>query len=125
MPLAMRTTIPGIALAGALSLGLGCGFDSGEPLPPTEGACAQAPGPLLDCPPAVIETPEDACQKLLACGAIALDVPDNDSAPIDYDGCLSFFNRLDEFRIDFALECIQSSTCDDLQDPVCLRHGED
>lgn len=121
MPLVMRRGVAGIALASALALAAGCDFE-GSQLPPTEGRCAQAPGPLLDCPAAPIETPEDACRKLLECGAIVLE---NEDGGGDYFDCLDFLEGLPGYRLDFALACVETSTCDDLKVATCLEHGDD
>lgn len=76
--------------------------------------------PILGCPPPSVSTQaftiEDACDRLVECGAIALDIPEDEWSP-DWIRCVQNL-RGDEFsadRLEFTLRCIEVSTCQDLQ----------
>jgi hypothetical protein len=102
----MRGPIIAFAVAVCLS---GCGTDPMEdPQPPLTGDCAHAGGTLLGCDSGPIETAEDACAKLLACGAIALissDYPDRND-------CLRAIGGMPDESQALALACIDASSCD-------------
>jgi len=77
----------------------------------------------------VIETAEDACFRLVHCGAIPLQ--SDEDYVFDWDHCVSDVDRLPEYRYDLALSCIQNSSCDQLKDdslrnpdrPPCIDFG--
>ena len=89
--------------------------------PGAEDRCARSPGELLGCPETTVSTPEDACLRLVACGSIPLDAENQ----FDYLACLNALEQLPRFRIDIALACVELSTCEELQEAVCLEYGDD
>jgi hypothetical protein len=119
------------AACGLLAALAACDYDSG-----THGvrsACAEPGGAGLDCEPLPIETAEDACWKLVECGAIALEA----EGRFDWDRCVSHVRGLPSYRQDFALACIEGARCDELlfagspnpsrnpsNFPPCLQHGD-
>ncbi len=113
---------PALALGPLLVLLLAasaCGTDPAEEAqPPLQGDCAHAGGTLLGCDFGPIENAEDACDKLLECGAIALI---SDGADRNY--CLRFISGMPDERQALALACIEVSSCDLLRGAVdiCLE----
>ena len=74
------------------------------------GRCASG-GFLNDCPTIEL-TPEAACTRMVECGSIPLDAPDNN---FDWGRCVDRIDGLDADRVDFVLACIATSTCDALR----------
>jgi hypothetical protein len=100
----------------------GCSFDG--PKPGIQDVCSTASGRPLGCESVPIDTAEDACAKLAACGAIPIEDP-NPDAP-DFPDCVDNINSLDDFRFEFALACVEVSTCDELvSTPSCFEHGDE
>jgi len=116
----MRRPPPALALLlGLLLAPVACGTDPlEEPQPPLQGDCAHAGGTLLGCDYGPIDTVEQACQKLLDCGVLALT---SDGADRSY--CLRFIGGMPDERQALALACIEVSSCDLLRgDPdICLE----
>ena len=124
----------GAALLVALIVQGGCG--DGESLQGTREPCATASGTLLGCDDLPIESPEDACWRLVECGVIPLE-HEGDNV-LDWTACVRFIERLTGARYDYTLQCIEASTCDDLtvgnspvnpgtsdpQLPLCLQYGD-
>ena len=113
-----------IAAALLVSAAAGCSFDN-EAKPGVQGVCFTPAGTPLGCENAPIETTEDACNKLVACGAVLIENEDRQGT---YPACLDFIDRLQGFRYDFALACIEASTCEELTSTstiTCLEHGEE
>ncbi|RMH38055.1 MAG: hypothetical protein D6689_20220 [Deltaproteobacteria bacterium] len=77
----------------------------------SRGPCATPAGAPLACPdaPGAIETPEDACWKLVDCGVIPLVDEDR-----GWEFCVRRLERLTDAALDYALACIDAATCDDL-----------
>jgi hypothetical protein len=102
------------------------------------GECGNAGGTLLGCDDAPIETPEDACWRLVECGAIPVQNPeDQPRCCFDWARCVEELSELPEWRQAFTLACIEASTCDqlkwsnpdrptnnDLELPSCLQYGD-
>jgi hypothetical protein len=110
-----------LALAAAAWLA-GCGSDPAEDnQPPLGGDCAHAGGTLLGCDFGPIDSPEDACDKLLDCNAIAL-ISDGYA---DRNDCLRYIGGLPDERQALALDCIEASSCDVLRGDLelCLEGG--
>ena len=121
--------------AAAILFGLsGCG--DGESLQGTREPCSTASGTLLGCDDDPIESPEDACWRLVECGVIPLD--HETEWVLDWASCVGEIERMSEARYEYTLNCIESSSCDDLRvgnspvnpgssDPVlplCLQYGD-
>ena len=122
------------AVLGAATLVAACG-DEGS-IQGVRQPCASASGTLLGCDDTTIETPEDACWRLVECGVIPLE-HDEDNI-FDWANCVYQIERLSEPRYDFALQCVETSSCDDLKVgnspvdpriwdqsiPLCLQFGD-
>lgn len=125
----LRSCLASAAAALALA---GCDFDDG-----THGlraTCAEPSGSALDCERPAIETAEDACWKMVACGAIPID----ESGSFDWPRCVSYIRGLESFRRDFSLACVEHAPCHELvfsgspdspsrnpeNFPACLQHGD-
>lgn len=92
----------------------GCG-DAG-----TADVCASG-GILNDCDDAA-QTVEAACDRLVACGATALDDPDGNR---DWAGCVDYLGRrVSEAERRYVVACIAASPCDELRSRSCLDFGE-
>jgi len=122
----------GLCLAGAtLALLLvACGDD--EPSPGARAACA-AGGELTDCPDAE-RTPEEACWRLVDCGAISIRGENENS--FNWGRCVDFIETETPDRERLVINCIAASTCDQLrvngspQNPntnqmYCIQLGRD
>ena len=109
-----RRTLLALAMAAGLA---GCGTDPQEDnQPPLTGDCAHAGGTLLGCDFGPIESAEEACDKLLECGAIVLV----SSGYPDRNDCLREIGGLPDERQALALACIQASSCDTLRGDLDL-----
>lgn len=103
-----------------------CGAcDDGMPTEGTRGPCA-AGGQVLDDPRCfAVETPEDACWKLVDCGVILL-LNDADPNAFDWDNCVARIEGMQSNDQRFALACVEAASCDQLDDgggdPDCLEH---
>lgn len=114
----------------------GCGDDGATP--GVRGECASFGGAGLECEAAPIESPADACERLLECGVIPLENPE--SSPdccFDWARCMAEIEGLDDFNREIVYACIEASSCDDLKTdrspegpgrsepslPLCLQHG--
>jgi hypothetical protein len=90
----------------------------------TRGPCAAGGQVLGDCPEPV-ETPEDACWKLVDCGVIPLESMDQ----ADWADCVDrFVVYQDSDQIDSVLACMDAASCDALQTqypgmwPDCMEY---
>jgi hypothetical protein len=101
-----------------------------DPRRAPRGVCDTAAGALAGCAP---DTPSDtpltieaACDRLVRCGAFALEgSQEGQDRDRDWQNCLNTL-RGDEFtaeRLRFTLDCVQVSTCDDLRQDHCLDFG--
>ncbi len=130
-----RTRLLAWIVAGLWVGAVGCGDD--DSLQGTRDVCANASGTLLGCDEPTIDTPEDACWRLVDCGAIPLEHVDDHV--LDWATCVRQIESFSEPRYDYTLECIQTSSCDDLKVdgspvdpsrwprsvPLCLQYGDE
>jgi hypothetical protein len=79
------------------------------------GFCA-AGGALNQCP-ASAQTPEAACSRLVACGAIPLNSDDNMTNAFDWARCMNRMGRADPTQTRLMVSCILASACDQLKVP--------
>jgi hypothetical protein len=86
-----------------------CGDD--ESSPGARSECA-AGGELNDCPDSE-RTPEDACWRLVECGAIGIKGRDDNS--FTWNRCADFLETAADDRQKLAIDCIAASTCDQLR----------
>jgi len=122
----MRFTL---AVLGAALLVVGCGAGSDGTSEGTRGACSRG-GVLEPCPP-IDHTPEAACTRLVQCGAIPEQAPQD--YQFDWDRCVDHLEGLTTTAADLVISCIAASSCDILrssnpQDPdprdmACVRLG--
>jgi hypothetical protein len=113
----------GAVIAAALlaSIAAGCSFDN-DAKPGVQGACFSPTGTPLGCDDQPIESSEDACNKLIACGV----VPVENEMGFDYSDCLELIDELESFQFEFALACIEASSCEELASTsTCVEHGEE
>ena len=73
--------------------------------------CSGPGGAFVECELAPVETVEDACFRLVECGVIPLVDEDG----FAWDDCVRNTEELSSDRRRFVLECVDASTCDDLQ----------
>jgi len=99
----MRGAILCAAAAVALA-GAACDGDG------TRGPCASGAG--LGCP-AAVTTAEEACSRLVSCGAIPLQSDNNDV--FDWGKCADRIEGLTDDRARLVVACVAASTCDDLR----------
>jgi hypothetical protein len=83
-------------------------------------------GALTDCPDAE-RTVEAACWRLVDCGRIAVDNPDEDGNPFndnDWGSCVEGIEDETADRETIIINCIASATCDELRvDDFCFEFG--
>ena len=107
-----------------------------RPVPGVRGPCAVSAGPLSECEREPIECAEDACWRLVDCGALAVNRPDEDEdcGFCDWRSCVAFVEDLPDGQYDLALNCVEAATCDQLKapgspedpdPPPCLEQGDD
>lgn len=77
----------------------------------TRGLCAEG-GELNACRDAV-QTPWDACWRMVNCGALPVHQMDPDRD--DFDDCLEQIETMQAPAQQLAIECIAASTCDQLR----------
>jgi hypothetical protein len=97
-----------------------CGEGTG-----TSAECAFG-GELTACGDAR-QTVEDACWRLVDCGAIDVDIEDEmNPGAFDWGVCVDFLGSRTEDRQRVMLSCIAASTCDELhsgQYEICFAFG--
>ena len=108
--------------------------DTDGPVPGVREPCAVGAGPLQECAAAPIETPEDACWRLVACGALAVNRPDEaeDCGFCDFRSCVALVEAMGEDQMELALACVEAAPCDQLKTegapenpdpPRCFEQG--
>ncbi len=116
-------------LAALGTLSFACSAENGR-LQGTREPCATASGTLLGCDDTTIDNQQEACFRLVHCGAIPLH--SDEGFVFDWDACVRTMESLQEYRYQLALSCIESATCDELKDdslrnpdrPLCLDFGQ-
>ncbi len=97
----------------------GCA-SKGDPQQGVIDPCLTPQAALLGCPPATPSgdfTIEDACQKLVDCGAIAIDQTNQNGDHFgDFLSCTRELrgNDFSADRLHFTLHCVEVTTCPDL-----------
>ena len=76
--------------------------------------CAEG-GAINDCPDAV-ETAQDACWRLVDCGAIAVNSGDMDDN-FDWGKCVDRIEQSNDVAQQLIVSCIAASSCDALRTP--------
>jgi hypothetical protein len=116
------------ALVAALASTVGC--DDEGAVQGQRGACADSTRAFVGCEDEPIETPEDACWRLVECGVIPLSIEEG----YDWGACVRQIERLSAEEGDFALRCVEAASCDDLLlfqsptnpwgDRLCFEFGQ-
>jgi len=121
-----------IALAVAL-LATACDFEGSKP---GVRECTAGAGPIGECEPEEVVTPEDACWRLVACGAIPVVNPEAEpECCFDWARCVSYLEDLPDPQLELALACVEVAPCDSLkwngspnrpndELPPCLAQGD-
>lgn len=100
-----------------------CSFDD-EAKPGVQEPCFTPTGTPLGCESGPIRTAMDACDRLVDCGVIPID--QEDEMAFDYGRCLEVIDDLERFQYEFALACIEASSCEELASTsTCVEHGEE
>lgn len=111
-----------VMLVGIALTWVGCGGD--DVSQGLRDECATFGGAGLDCEKEPIDSIEDACAKLLACGVIPLENP---NGGFDWEECMDLGDDLDDLNRATVFSCIEVSSCDELRSdgntPLCLQHG--
>ena len=108
-------------LAMMFALAAGCDFEGAAP--GVQDECATPTGAPLGCTREPIEDSMDACLKLVGCGVIPVHNPEDGS--FDLADCIDVVDGLRGFEFEFTLNCIESSSCDELKSaPTCFEHGD-
>ena len=113
-----------------------CGVDSDRSTPGLRGPCGSAGGPLSECEGTPIVSAEDACWRLVECGAIPVANPEDDpGCCFDWARCVDYVEELPDLDFEVALTCIEHAPCDHLTAggspdrtngrPPCLEQGDD
>ncbi|MFT3700701.1 MAG: hypothetical protein QM831_46580 [Kofleriaceae bacterium] len=76
--------------------------------------CAEG-GAINDCTDAV-ETPEDACWRLVDCAAIPVKSGDKDNH-FDWGACVDRIEQAIDVEQNLIVDCIAASSCDALKAP--------
>ncbi|MEZ4359787.1 MAG: hypothetical protein R3B48_06370 [Kofleriaceae bacterium] len=116
------------SLAAPLALLAAC--DTDRAADGARGACAEG-GSLGDCRE-VVETPEEACDRLVRCAAIPRDAEDDNG--FDWGRCVDRIAGLSVEQARFVIACVGASSCDELKvngspsqpgpRPFCLEFGD-
>jgi len=121
------------ALAVALTSLAACDDEAG--VQGQRGPCASSAGAFAGCVDDPIETPEDACWRLVECGVIPLEQNDPDRQWVtDWAECVRDLVRLPPEREQFVMAGIEAASCDDLLldgsptrpggEPLCFDFGD-
>jgi hypothetical protein len=112
-----------------------CSVPDGKPTPGVRAACAEPGGPLDRCEPGSIDSAEDACWRMVECGALAVARPDDtdDCSFCDWASCVETIDAMSDAQYELALACVEAAPCDALKapgypndpdPPPCLEQGE-
>ncbi|MBT8493700.1 MAG: hypothetical protein KJO07_11625 [Deltaproteobacteria bacterium] len=95
--------------------------------------CSEAAGAIDGCEYQSLATPEDLCWRLVECGVIPVEDPDDDDV-FDWGDCANSFENLANYRFEHSAACVANSSCDELildgspNGPfggiLCRRHGD-
>ena len=101
-------------LAALLCASAACGID---PPPSTaRGRCASDGDTGPDCEPVALASAEDACWRLVECGALPVANPESDpSCCFDWGACVNHVDSLPDEQFEMSLACIEASACDELK----------
>ena len=116
------------ALGAVLASAVGC--DDEGAVQGHRGACASSSRAFVECVDEPVDTPEDACWRLVECGVIPLSTEDG----YDWAACVRQIERLSAEEVEFALHCVETASCNDLLlfqsptdpwgDRLCFEFGQ-
>jgi hypothetical protein len=103
-----------------------CGIDS--PRPPPRGQCSPEEDPRTGCEPVALASAEEACWRLVECGAVPVANPESDpGCCFDWGSCVNRVESMADEQFELALACVESSSCEELRPiapgalPRCLE----
>lgn len=115
-----------LAILAALLCAGACGIDG--PRPPARGHCSPEGDPRLGCEPVALASAEDACWRLVECGAVPVANPESDpSCCFDWGACVTRVESMPDEQFELAMACIESSSCEETRPashgalPRCLE----
>jgi hypothetical protein len=123
----------GAVAAALLALAVGC--RGSGPEPGVRDTCGAPGGPVGVCTADEIDSAEDACWKMVECGALAVARPDDqgDCGFCDWASCVAYVDALSDDQFELALDCVAAAPCDELKGPgspddpdppPCLAQGQ-
>ena len=70
----------------------------------------------MDCDPVALAGAEEACWRLVQCGAVPAANPESEpSCCFDWAACVNRIESLPDDQFELALACIEASQCDELK----------
>jgi hypothetical protein len=124
-----------VVLMALVALAASCDFEGSKP--GVRGECSAYPGgPLQECERVEVVSPEDACWRLVECGAIPVVNPEAEpDCCFDWARCVGYLEDLSDPQLELALACVEVSPCDSLkwngspnrpndELPPCLAQGD-
>jgi hypothetical protein len=112
----MKGLVASVALAASIACSA---MENGEYR--SSGECRFG-GTLVDCENAQ-RTVRDACWRLVDCGVIPLH-DEQEENEFDWDACVNVLEDMPHDRSRVIVECVASSTCDELRTGLCLGFGD-
>src|SRR5687768_2489420 len=104
-----RRAMPISAAMIALCALIAC---DGDPKPGARGPCASPTGPAIDCTPVPLDSAEDACWRLVECGAIPVVNPESEpNCCLDWAACVETIEDLPDQDFELALACLEAAPC--------------
>lgn len=126
----MRVVLIALAVVSAA-----CDFEGSKA--GVRGECgATGAGPLQECERTEVVSAEDACWRLVECGAIPVVNPEMEpDCCFDWARCVGFLEDLPDPQLELALTCVEAAPCDSLkwngspnrpndELPPCLELGQ-
>jgi hypothetical protein len=104
----------GLIIALAVCAAAGCD-DQGSKAG-VRGECAFSGGPLEQCDRVELLSQEDACWRLVECGAIPVSNPEDEpDCCFDWAHCVSYMQALPDPAFEQSLSCLEVAPCDSLK----------
>lgn len=110
-----------------------CDFEGSKP---GVRECAGGAGPLAGCERVEVMSPEDACWRLVECGSIPVQNPEEEpDCCFDWARCVDYLEELPDPQLELSLACVEATPCDSLkwngspnrpndELPPCLEQGD-
>ena len=111
----------------------GCSAD--ESTPGVRSVCAEPSGPLGECAAMPLASADEACWRLVECGAIPVANPEDEpDCCFDWAECVEYIEELPDPQYELSLACIESASCEALRAggspdrtndlPPCLEYSD-